>query len=156
MMCGSGLEQHLQVALSDKEMEQILARRDKQDQHAPLCLVELPDALNNRAVPLMRAMAHVQASDVHAIDSHNLEHLLGACCRSNCGYDLGTPCASETCKIVMCHNLVLWKMPHILKEAGSKGWIQQIMVLLYIGADLCNRQERASLRRSIGSAKYLS
>ena len=66
-------------------------------QHAPLRLVQRPDALNDRAMPLMIAMGHIQPGNVHAVDGHDLQHLLRARGRTDCGYDLCAPCTPETC-----------------------------------------------------------
>ena len=65
--------------------------------NSPLCLVQLPDALDDSAVPLMGAMAHVQPGNVHAIDCHDLQHFLGACGRPDGGHDLSAPRAPEAC-----------------------------------------------------------
>ena len=61
----------------------------------PLGLVQPPDALNDRAMPFMSAMAHVKAGYIHAVDSHQLQHLLRACGRPDGGHNFSAPGAPE-------------------------------------------------------------
>ena len=45
---------------------------------SPFVLIELPDGADDVAVPLMRAMAHVQPGHIHPIGCQCLQHLGGA------------------------------------------------------------------------------
>lgn len=62
----------------------------------PLLLVELPDALYDLAVPFASAVAHVDASDVHAANSERLELFEAGGGWADGADELGAPCATES------------------------------------------------------------
>lgn len=68
----------------------------------PLLLVELPDALYDFAVPLAGAVAHVDASDVHAADSERLQLFEAGCGGTDGADELSAPCATEAVLFEFC------------------------------------------------------
>ena len=57
----------------------------------PLVKIELPDPVYDSLVPVLGAMTHIEAGNIHALLCKSLQNLGTAASRSNCADDFSTP-----------------------------------------------------------------